>query len=114
MLVVADTAQLKQAIQRVMLLSNEKYKGVRLTLGENLLTLNARNPNQEEASEELEVVYTGDALEIGFNGQYLLEVLSTIPTAKTRLAFTDSNSSVLITPPDDQRLMQWVVMPMRL
>ncbi len=114
MLVIADTAQLKQAIQRVMLLSNEKYKGVRLTLGENLLTLNARNPNQEEASEELEVVYTGDALEIGFNGQYLLEVLSTIPTAKTRLAFTDPNSSVLITPPDDHQLMQWIVMPMRL
>lgn len=111
--VTLDKTNLQAALTRVALLSNEKYKGVRLTLAENLLTINAKNPNQEEATEELEVDYTGEPLEIGFNCVYLLEALAVIGTSEVRLAFTDSNSSVLITQTGDEP-GQWIIMPMRL
>jgi DNA polymerase-3 subunit beta len=111
--VTLDKTNLQAALTRVALLSNEKYKGVRLTLTENLLTINAKNPNQEEATEELEVDYTGEPLEIGFNCVYLLEALAVIGTSDVRLAFTDSNSSVLITQTGDET-GQWIIMPMRL
>ena len=107
-------ADLYSAIGRVTLLSNEKYKGVRLTLSKNLLTVNAKNPNQEEATEELEVIYEGEPLEIGFNGAYLLESIAAVNTADVQLAFTDSNSSVVITQNGDESVGKWIIMPMRL
>lgn len=113
-IVTAPKAALHSALGRVLLLSNEKYKGVRLTLSENLLTINAKNPSQEEATEEIEVDYIGESLEIGFNGNYLLESLGAVNTSNVRLAFTDSNSSVLITQNGDESVGQWIIMPMRL
>lgn len=100
-------------LSRVLLLSNEKYKGVRLTLSENCLTINARNPSQEEATDELEIDYTGEPLEIGFNGTYLLDALTAVESEDVQLAFTDSNSSVLITQAGDG-VGRWIIMPMRL
>jgi DNA polymerase-3 subunit beta len=112
-IVEADRAVLRQALQRTAILSNEKYRGIRLSLKPNLLTLQTHNPEQEEAEDQLEVVYPGDELEIGFNVNYLLDALSAIETDRVQIGLTDSNSSCLITAPDIATT-RYVVMPMRL
>lgn len=112
-LAVAQCSQLKQSLSQAAILSNEKFKGVRLAFSENLLTISGRNPEQEESIIECEIEYSSDSFEIGFNVQYLLDVLNVIATDEIELHFTDSNSSVLITNrrQDDSK---FVVMPMRL
>jgi DNA polymerase-3 subunit beta len=112
-MVVAETTLLKHSLSRASILSNEKYKGVRLQLSPNLLTLSAKNAYQEEAEEVVEVEYTGDELEIGFNGAYILDALNVISTKMVQLAFSDSNSSCLITEEDNEE-SRFIVMPMRL
>lgn len=112
-IVEADRAVLRQALQRTAILSNEKYRGIRLSLKPNLLTLQTHNPEQEEAEDQLEVAYPGDELEIGFNVNYLLDALSAIETERVQIGLTDSNSSCLITAPDISTA-RYVVMPMRL
>jgi len=104
---------LKQGLIRASILSNEKYKGVRLVLQKDLLKAFAHNPEQEEAEEEIEINYAGDDIEIGFNVTYLLDVLSTIKTPEVILNISDPNSSCLILPDDDTDC-KYVVMPMRL
>jgi DNA polymerase-3 subunit beta len=104
---------LRQALQRTSILSNEKYRGVRLTFGANLLTIQAHNPEQEEAEDQVEVSYDGAALEIGFNVTYLLDALAAIETDSVEIALTDANSSCLIQAPGDSSV-KYVVMPMRL
>ena len=108
---VRDT--MRQALQRTSILSNEKYRGVRLTFGENTLTIQAHNPEQEEAEDQIEVNYTGAAMEIGFNVTYLLEALAAIDVDMVDVSVTDSNSSCLIRAPGDNAV-KFVVMPMRL
>ena len=104
---------LKQGLIRASILSNEKYKGIRLVLQHNLLKAFAHNPEQEEAEEEIEINYEGDDIEIGFNVTYLLDALSTIKTKQVILNISDPNSSCLIFP-DDESECKYVVMPMRL
>jgi DNA polymerase-3 subunit beta len=104
---------LRQALQRTSILSNEKYRGVRLTFGANQLTIQAHNPEQEEAEDQVEVAYGGDEMEIGFNVTYLLEALAAIDVDTVEVALTDSNSSCLIRAPGDTSV-KFVVMPMRL
>ena len=111
--VKADRALLRQALQRTGILSNEKYRGVRLELGTNSIVMSANNPEQEEATETLEVEYQGDALEIGFNVNYLLEALAAVESSDVELHITDANSSCLIMAPGTQTT-KYVVMPMRL
>lgn len=112
-IVIADTKLLKDALSRASILSNEKFKGIRLNLSENLITLSAKNTYQEEAEEVVEVEYSGEELEIGFNGGYLLDALNVISTNMTQLAFGDNNSSCLITEEDNDDC-KFIVMPMRL
>ncbi len=111
--VTADREGLRQALTRTSILSNEKYRGVRMLLSKGTMKLQAHNPDQEEAEEELEVAYTGSELEIGFNVTYLLDALAAIPTASVDLVLTDGNSSALIQA-DDKAGYRYVVMPMRL
>jgi len=111
--VEVDVAQLKAALNRVAILSNEKYKVVRLVLTSGLLALSANNPDQEEAEEELAVVYDGDPMEIGFNMTYVLDVLGVIEVDVAVLNFGDGTSPVLINPIDSE-LTKYVVMPVRL
>lgn len=111
--VVALCDQLKQALARVAILSNEKYKGVRLNVKPGTLSLSARNPEQEEAEEELEIEYDGESFEIGFNVVYLTEALSAVQTEEVELCFSDPNSSCLVKPRDNDQ-QKYVVMPMRL
>ncbi len=112
-LVRAERESLRAALQRAAILSNEKYRGIRLTLKPNLLQLQAHNPEQEEAEEELEVSYSGEEMEIGFNVNYLLDALAAVGSSDVELGFTDSNSSCLILVPGDTST-KYVVMPMRL
>ena len=108
-----DRLTVLAALQRAAILSNEKFRGVRLVLGAGQLRIICTNSEQEEAEEELEVAYKGDALDIGFNITYLLDVLQNVSVDRVQLAFGDSNSSALVTLPerDDYK---YVVMPMRI
>jgi len=111
--VTADREQLRQALIRASILSNEKYRGIRLILENNLVKLQAHNPDQEEADVELEVDYKGDEIEIGFNVNYMLDVLNVANSDMVQAALRDSNSSFLLTYPD-QEDCKYVIMPMRL
>jgi DNA polymerase III subunit beta len=111
--VKADREILRHALQRTAILSNEKYRGIRLTIKPNALTIQAHNPEQEEAEEEVEVSYQGDDLEVGFNVNYLLDALAAIGGPEVEIGLTDSNSSCLIRSPE-KATSKFVVMPMRL
>ena len=111
--VVTERELTKSALHRTSILSNEKFRGVRLVLSKSLLKTAAHNPEQEEAEEELEVEYDGDDLEIGFNVSYLLDVLGVLQSQKVRFGLSDANSSCLLQDPDDDR-SKYVIMPMRL
>lgn len=104
---------LMQAMQRAAILTNEKFRGVRVVLGENSLKLIAANAEQEEAQEEVEIEYGGDVIDIGFNVSYLLDVLNNIHADEICWSFNDANSSALITLPGNERF-KYVVMPMRI
>ena len=112
-LVLADRQGLREAFSRTAILSNEKYRGIRLTLASGLLKIQANNPEQEEAEEEIVVDYNGSGLEIGFNVSYLLDVLGVMGTEQVRLILSDSNSSALLQEADNDD-SAYVVMPMRL
>ncbi len=108
-----DRATFLSALQRAAILSNEKFRGVRLVLGDDQLRISCANSEQEEAEEELPVAYKGEGLDIGFNITYLLDVLSNVSSEIVRVALGDVTSSALITMPgrDDYK---YVVMPMRI
>jgi DNA polymerase-3 subunit beta len=112
-IVQADRDPLRQALQRTAILSNEKYRGIRLTLHSDLLTVQAHNPEQEEAEDQLEVGYKGEDLEIGFNVNYLLDALAALDTDKVEIGLNDANTSCLIRAPGTTDT-KYVVMPMRL
>src|ERR1044071_5145147 len=109
----ADRDVLRSALQRTAILSNEKYRGIRLMLKKDLLTLQAHNPEQEEAEDQIEVSFGGDELEVGFNVNYLLDALAAIDSEKVEIGLTDANSSCLIRSPGNTAA-RYVVMPMRL
>jgi DNA polymerase-3 subunit beta len=104
---------LRQALQRAAILSNEKFRGVRWVLTDGSLKIVSSNAEQEEAQEELEVKYAGDALDIGFNVNYLLDVLNNVAGGEIECAFGDSSSSALISYPSEKDF-RYVVMPMRI
>ena len=108
-----DRATLLSALQRAAILSNEKFRGVRLVLADEQLKIICTNSEQEEAEEQLPVAYAGEGIDIGFNITYLLDVLSNLGGDKVHFAFGDANSSALVTLPerDDYK---YVVMPMRI
>lgn len=118
--IVADKGLLKDALSRTAILSNEKFRGVRMRLESGQVLLQANNPEQEEAQESFEVDYGGESLEIGFNVGYLLDVLSALDETDVQLALSDANSSCLIEAIADESegavtsTAQYVVMPMRL
>jgi DNA polymerase-3 subunit beta len=108
-----DRDSLKDSLQRTSILSNEKFKGVRLQFENGLLRLQAHNPEQEEAEEELEIEYQDEPTAIGFNVGYLLDVLGVLETPEVEVRFTDSNSSALLRNKGREQ-ETYVVMPMRL
>jgi len=111
--VVGSRLDLRQAFARTAILSNEKYRGVRLKLTTGSLDIIANNPEQEEAEEVVTVQYEGDGLEIGFNVGYLLDVLGVLSGEEVRLSLSDPNSSAMLEESDGGDSL-YVVMPMRL
>ena len=110
---VGSREGLRQAFARAAILSNEKYRGVRLTLGDSTLTVHANNPEQEEAEVVVDLETVGEPMEISFNVSYLQEALAAIHGDVVRLSFTDANSSARLEAPGDDSAV-YVVMPMRL
>lgn len=110
---LADRVQLADGLNRIRILANEKYKGVRVELKPGSVTIQAHNPEQEEAEEEIEVQYDGAVMEIGFNVEYLIAALKALDADTVRLEFRDAASSCLIQDPE-RRDCKYVVMPMRL
>jgi DNA polymerase-3 subunit beta len=104
---------LKNSMSRIAILSNEKYRGIRLTLSSGNLSIQANNPDQEEAEEELQIEYTESDMEIGFNVTYLIDVLNVLNSEKVQIKLKDSNSSAIINDSQDDSSL-YVVMPMRL
>jgi len=112
-LVKADRDALRAALQRAAILSNEKYRGIRLSVKTNAMVLQSHNPEQEEAEEEVEVSYVGDEVEIGFNVNYLLDALAAVDAGEVEVGLTDANQSCLLSSPATPSA-KYVVMPMRL
>ncbi|TCJ98584.1 DNA polymerase III beta subunit [Volucribacter psittacicida] len=104
---------LKQAFSRAAILSNERVRSVRLQLNQNQLTITASNPEQEVAEEIIDVAYTGEEMEVGFNVTYILDVLNALKCNQVRMRLTDSSSSCLIEDCEDASA-EYVIMPMRL
>ena len=104
---------LRQCLARASILSNDRYRAVRLTFEDGVMRVSANNPEHEEAEDEIEVNYTGEPLEVGFNVAYLIDAVSAIPSERLQLFLTDASSSCLIKPEGSDEC-QYVVMPMRL
>jgi DNA polymerase III subunit beta len=111
--VEGDREQLRQSFQRTAILSNEKYRGIRLSVRPGMLTIQAHNPEQEEAEDQVEVGYQGEELEIGFNVTYLLDALTALESERVEICLSDPNSSCLVQTPGATNA-KYVVMPMRL
>jgi DNA polymerase-3 subunit beta len=101
------------ALQRAAILTTDKFKGVRLTLSIGSLKISSTNAEQEEASDDIEVDYSGESVDIGFNVQYLIDVLSNLRSNTVQITLQDSNASALITSESDPDF-KYVVMPMRI
>lgn len=111
---VTDKERFRNAISRVSILSNEKYRGIRMAMDEQSVAIYANNPDQEEAEEELQVSYSGPAMEIGFNSAYMMDALSVVDNDEVTIYFIDQNSSSLIHTESGDNEYKFVVMPMRL
>jgi len=109
----ANRQSVIQALQRAAILSNEKFRGVRLVMSENTLGIVCNNNEQEEAADEIEVSYNGDPLDVGFNVTYLLDGLGAVNTDEITLSLGDANSSMLLTS-EGEAGFNYVVMPMRI
>ncbi len=104
---------LLRALQRAAIMTTDKYKGIRCILSADSLKINSTNADQEEALEELEIAFSGDDIDIGFNVTYLIDVLSNLKNDNIQIELADSSSSVLMTIPDNDNF-KYVVMPMRI
>jgi DNA polymerase-3 subunit beta len=104
---------LLQSLHRAAILTNEKFRGVRLVLAPGSMKIISNNADQEEAQEEIEISYDAEALDIGFNVTYLLDVLNNVSIENVEIRLADANSSALITLPGNERF-KYVVMPMRI
>jgi DNA polymerase III subunit beta len=110
---IVGRSEVKDALVRTAILSNEKFRGVRAIIEPGNLQIMASNPEQEEAEENVAVEYTGERVEIGFNVSYLIDVFSVLAGETVRIRFADGSSSVLIEDPGNEAAL-YVVMPMRL
>jgi DNA polymerase-3 subunit beta len=112
-IVVLGRTALLASLQRAAILTSEKFKGVRLNIEPGTLRVASNNAEQEEAVDELDIDYGGDAIEIGFNVTYLIDVLGNMQQDMVKIELQDSNSSALISIPDNTNF-KYVVMPMRI
>ena len=111
--VMVDCKLLKEALIRVSILSNDRFRGVRLSFEEDEIKVSANNPEKEEATDDIKAEFRGESLELGFNVNYLIDVLNVIKTKKVQIRLKDANSSALLSPENDNS-SSYVVMPLRL
>ena len=115
---VADKTTLSQALRRMAVVASDQTHRVRMSFASNVLRFGVETPDLGEATEEIEVDYTGDPLEIGFNASYLLEVLRYMPTSEVKLAFKAPERAATIEPAskDGEEKPDYLclVMPLRL
>ena len=109
----SDKAALHQAVTRASILSNERYRSIRLELSSGVLHVFANNPEHEEAEEEVTVDYAGGQLEIGFNANYLMDAINAVKDKDVKITFSDANSCCLIENSNNDEC-KYVVMPMRI
>lgn len=112
-ILTTNRLSMQQALQRTAILSNEKFRGVRLVLSQNELKIVCNNNEQEEAQDEIEVEYQGDPIDIGFNISYLLDALNNLDAEKINCHFGNASSSMLMTVPNNANF-KYVIMPMRI
>jgi len=112
-IITLGRAPLLASLQRTAILTSEKFKGVRLNIEPGTLRIASNNAEQEEAVDELDIDYGGDAIEIGFNVTYLIDALANMSQDMVKIELADSNSSALLTIPDNATF-KYVVMPMRI
>ena len=112
-IVILGREPLLRSLQRTAILTSEKFKGVRLNIEPGTLRVASNNAEQEEAVDELDIDYGGDSIEIGFNVTYLIDVLNNMNQDMVKIELADSNSSALLTIPDNAAF-KYVVMPMRI
>ncbi len=112
-IIVVERDELKQALSRVAILASEKHRSVRLELRAGLLRVLTNNPEQEEAEEEISIIYQGNDLDIGFNISYLLDAIAAVPSGQIKLSLAGADSSIRIEAFDNDQTV-YVVMPMRL
>jgi DNA polymerase-3 subunit beta len=110
---IVDRATIHDVLSRISILTNEKFRGVRINLKPGVMTVSANNPEQEEAVDELPVDYDGQEVEIGFNVGYLIDALKAIETEEVDVGLQDPSSSCTLNAPDDPSTL-YLVMPMRL
>lgn len=110
---LVDRSTVHDVLSRIAILTNEKFRGVRINLKPGVMTVSANNPEQEEAVDELPVDYEGPEVEIGFNVGYLIDALKAIETEQVDMGLEDPNSSCTLHAPDDPSTL-YLVMPMRL
>ncbi len=111
--IVLDRALFQHSLQRAAILTNEKFRGVRFVLAPGSLKILSTNAENEEAQEEIEIAYAGEDLDVGFNVNYLLDVLNNVAAEAIEIRLADGNSSALITLPGNERF-KYIVMPMRI
>jgi DNA polymerase-3 subunit beta len=112
-IIILGRTALLAALQRAAIMTSEKFKGVRLNVEPGALRVASNNADQEEAVDELDIEYNGDAIEIGFNVTYLIDALTNMSQDMVRVELADGNSSALVTIPDNEHF-KYVVMPMRI
>ena len=111
--ILVNCKSLKEALIRVSILSNDRFRGVRLAFFDNEIKVSANNPEKEEATDDIKADYSGELIEVGFNVNYLIDVLNVIKTKKVEIYLKDNNSSALLIPENDNT-SSYVVMPLRL
>jgi len=111
--VTLGRAPLLASLQRTAIMTSDKFKGVRLTIEPGTLRVASNNADQEEAVDELDIDYGGDAIDIGFNVTYLLDVLANMSQDMVKIELADGNSSALVSIPGNDNF-KYVVMPMRI
>jgi DNA polymerase III subunit beta len=108
-----DKQDLKSALQRMSILSNEQFKGVKLTLNKTDVTLSTNNPSLEEGEDSIPCEYSGESFDIGFNLSYLLEVIDVISSDNIEIQLNNADSGCLISSQDETSMNKYIIMPMR-
>jgi DNA polymerase-3 subunit beta len=108
-----DKQDLKSALQRMSILSNEQFKGVKLSLNKTDITLSTNNPSLEEGEDSIPCEYSGENFDVGFNLSYLLEVIDVISSENIEIQLNNADSGCLISSKDEASMNKYIIMPMR-